>query len=115
MKKTATGQTGAIWSRSRTFAVFKVVLVVVMAVEGLVMAYSAIRSETISTLNQILTVTGILQAAAAILLLFRLTATPAVVILFIVFAAMLVVHGPSGNLHFFVYAAGTLLLLTRRS
>src|SRR5438270_9974044 len=97
------------------YAIFKCSLVAVIFIGGALTAMHALHSETVSHLNTILPWFAGVEALAALLLLVPKVKKIAAVILLVIFAVALVVHGPLDELVLFVYAAGVLLIGFGRS
>ena len=92
------------------FALFKYTLIAVIFIGSALTAYHALHSETVSHLNTILPWFAGAEALAALLLLIPRGRKIAAVVLLLIFAIAIVVHGPAEQLALFVYAAGVLLI-----
>jgi hypothetical protein len=99
-------------SRRIVFAIFRMVLVGVIVVESLITLVHSLHSTTESRLGSILPYFAGLEGLAALMLLIPKTVKFGGVILFGIFAAALVVHGPAQQMPLIVYAAGVLLLMS---
>ena len=97
------------------FAIFKYTLVAVIFVGSVLTAFHALHSETVSHLNTVLPWFAGIEAVAALLLLVPKVRKVAAVVLLVIFAIAIVVHGPAEQLALFVYAAGVLLVGFGRS
>src|SRR5437764_33668 len=97
------------------YSIFKYTLVAVIFVSSILTVVHALHSETVSHLNTVLPWFAGLEALAALLLLVPKVKKIAAVILLVIFAVALVVHGPLDELVLFVYAAGVLLIGFGRS
>jgi mannose/fructose/N-acetylgalactosamine-specific phosphotransferase system component IID len=92
------------------YNVFKYTLVAVIVFASVMTAMHAFHSETVSHLNTIMPWFAGVEAVAALLLLVSKVKKVAAVVLLVVFAIAIVVHGPLDGLFLFVYAAGALLI-----
>jgi len=92
------------------FSIFKYTLVVVIVIASVMTALHAFHSETVSHLNTILPWFAGAEALAALILLVPKVKKVAAIVLLVIFAIALVVHGPLDELVLFVYAAGVLLI-----
>jgi uncharacterized membrane protein YphA (DoxX/SURF4 family) len=92
------------------YTIFKYTLVAVIFIASGLTVFHALHSETVSHLNTILPWFAGVEALAALLLLVPKVKKIAAIVLLVIFAIALVVHGPAEQLALFVYAAGVLLV-----
>ncbi|MBV9242181.1 MAG: hypothetical protein JO314_09250 [Acidobacteria bacterium] len=92
------------------FAIFKYTLVAVIVVASVMTVLHAFHSDTVSHLNTIIPWFAGFEALCALLLLVPKVKKIAAILLLMVFAIALIVHGPLDELVLFVYAAGVLLV-----
>lgn len=92
------------------FSIFKYTLVAVVFVSSVTTAMHALHSETVSHLNTIMPWFAGVEALAALLLLVPKVKKVAAVVLLLIFALAIIVHGPAEQLALFVYAAAVLLV-----
>src|SRR5262249_17911609 len=92
------------------YCIFKYTLVAVIFIASALTVYHSLHSETVSHLNTILPWFAGVEALAALLLLVPKAKKVAAIVLLVIFAIALVVHGPLDESPLFVYAAGVLLV-----
>ena len=97
--------------RGITFAIFRFTLVAVIFIESVLTVFHSLHSTTESHLGVILPYFAGLEAIAALLLLIPQTLKIGGVVLLVIFAAALIVHGPAQQMPLFVYAAGVIFLM----
>ena len=98
-----------------TFKIFHYTLAAVIFIESVLTVVHSLHSTTESHLGKILPWFAGLEALAAILLVIPWTRMVGGIILLLIFAAALVVHGPAEQMSLFVYGAGIILLMTNGS
>ena len=91
--------------------IVRIATILVIFIDGSLTMIQGLRSTTQSTLGSVLPWIAGVQAISAVLLLFHRTVVPAGVMLLLIFAFLLVVHGPAQQLGSFVYAAILLSLM----
>ena len=95
---------------NKLFFSFKYTLVAVIFIASMLTVYHALHSETVSHLNTIMPWFAGAEALAALLLLVPKARKIAAIVLLVIFALAIVVHGPAEQLALLVYAAGVLLV-----
>src|SRR5580765_1569968 len=94
-----------------TFKIFRWTLVTMIVMESAMTLVQSLHSTTESHLGAILPYFAGLEAIAALMLLTLKTLKIGGIILLIIFALALIIHGPAEQLHLFVYAAGVIFLI----
>src|SRR4051812_33733283 len=92
------------------FTIFRLTLAAVITVDSLLTAIHSAHPITESHLAQILPWVAGAEAFAGMLLFFRTAVKFGAAILLLIFFMALIVHGPAGQMHLLVYAAGVVLV-----